>query len=73
MVSFTQAKHVISSTIRDKSTGEALIGATVILLERPGIGATSNSYGFYSLTAPDGSYTMVISFADYTADTLKLT
>lgn len=69
---FSQQKHVVSGTIRDKTTGEALIGATVIFLERPGIGATSNSYGFYSLTAVEGNYTMVISFADYQPDTIKI-
>src|ERR1035438_7428677 len=72
MFCFAQGKHVVSGTIRDKATGEALIGATVIFLERPGIGATSNSYGFYSLTAPDGNYSMVISFADYQTDTVKI-
>jgi TonB-dependent receptor-like protein/carboxypeptidase-like protein len=72
VVCLSQAKHTVSGTIRDKSSGEALIGATVILLERPGIGASSNSYGFYSLTATDGNYNMVISFADYRADTVKI-
>ncbi|HXB45994.1 MAG TPA: TonB-dependent receptor [Puia sp.] len=69
---FSQTKHAVSGTIRDRATGEVLIGASVILLEKPGLGATSNAYGFYSLTAPEGNYTMVISFADYQADTITI-
>jgi hypothetical protein len=62
----------VSGTIIDKASGEVLIGATIFLLERPGSGAISNSYGFYSLTAPQGNYTLVISFAGYQTDTIRI-
>lgn len=72
LTALTQVRHTVSGTITDKASGEVLIGATVVLLERPGSGAISNSYGFYSLTAPQGNYTLVISFAGYQPDTIKI-
>ena len=72
LTALTQVRHTVSGTISDKASGEVLIGATVVLLERPGSGAISNSYGFYSLTAPQGNYTLVISFAGYQPDTIKI-
>jgi CarboxypepD_reg-like domain/TonB-dependent Receptor Plug Domain len=68
----SQEKHTVSGTITDKNTGEVLIGATAVLLENPSIGAISNSYGFYSLTAPAGNYTLVVSYSGYQPDTLKI-
>jgi hypothetical protein len=83
-----QAKYSISGTIRDTTSGEVLIGATVSVARgaadggaaggegaHPGqgtgavAGATTNAYGFYSVTAPEGKYRVVISFAGYGADT----
>src|SRR5665647_640488 len=72
LAGFSQSRHTVSGTITDKASGEILIGATAYLLERPGTGAISNSYGFYSLTAPQGNYTIVISFAGYRPDTMKI-
>ena len=67
-----QPRHTVNGTIRDKSSGELLIGATAALLERPGSGAISNAYGFYSLSAPAGEYHLVISFSGYRSDTIKI-
>lgn len=49
----------ISGTMKDASNGEDLIGATVIVKEKPGTGTTANTYGFYSLTLPKGEYTLL--------------
>src|SRR5882757_11590854 len=67
-----QQKYSVNGTIRDKQTGEVLIGATVNFLEVPRSGITSNSYGFYSITALPGNYTMIVSFTGYEPDTLKI-
>ena len=48
---FAQEKYTISGTLKDQANGETLLGAT-ILLKGTAIGATTNEYGFYSLTAP---------------------
>ncbi|MFC4231247.1 carboxypeptidase-like regulatory domain-containing protein [Parasediminibacterium paludis] len=65
-------KHTVNGTIRDKQTGETLIGANVKLTKLAGLGTVSNAYGFYSITAEEGSYTLVVSFAGYVNDTIAL-
>jgi hypothetical protein len=60
-----QQKHTISGTIKEKKSGEVLIGATVYLQQLPGAAAVSNSYGFYSITAPAGKYTLVVNFTGF--------
>ena len=67
-----QSRFTISGTIRDKTNGEALIGATVSLQEVPRSGIISNSYGFYSISAPAGKYTLVITFSGYEPDTFSI-
>jgi len=62
---FAQAKFTLSGSIRDKSSGEELIGASIQILELPGVGARSNEYGFYSITIPDGTYTIKSSYVGY--------
>ncbi len=59
-------KYTISGYIRDKSTGEAIIGANVY--DQASLqGTTSNSYGFYSLSLPQGEYVISNTFVGYTA------
>lgn len=58
----------ISGNLKDGATGEDLIGARVLVKEKPGVGAITNVYGFYSLTLPKGEYTLIyqsISFATF--------
>jgi hypothetical protein len=71
-ISEAQSRHTISGTIRDKNSGEGLIGASVLVLELPRTGALSNAYGFYSISVPDGSYTLIVSFTGYDPDTLHV-
>ncbi|MEO8961180.1 MAG: TonB-dependent receptor [Ginsengibacter sp.] len=70
--SFAQQKHTVSGTIKDQETGETLIGASIQLSGNTGIGVLSNSYGFYSISAPENQYTLIVSFAGYENDTLKI-
>jgi hypothetical protein len=58
-----QTKYAVSGIVRDAATGETLIGATVRLT--PAIGAVSNEYGFYSITAPAGTYTLAVRYIGY--------
>ncbi len=53
-------KHTISGTIRNKLTGESIIGATVKVVNKPEA-ITSNEYGFFSLTLSGGDYVLEIS------------
>ena len=52
---FSQQKYTISGFINDKQNGESLIGVNVLVKEKL-LGTTSNTYGFYSLTLPEGTY-----------------
>jgi len=61
-------EYSLSGVITDASNGETLIGAS-IYLEENSVGGTTNTYGFYSLTAEKGTYTLVISYIGY--DTKK--
>ncbi len=60
-----QNKFSISGSISDSDNGETLIGATVYLQEKPTLGAITNAYGFYSISAPEGNYKLVVSFIGY--------
>jgi CarboxypepD_reg-like domain/TonB dependent receptor/TonB-dependent Receptor Plug Domain len=67
-LSFTlsaQDKFTISGTLRDKASGEELIGATVMVKEIPNTGKSANEYGFYSITLPKGTYTLRANFVGY--------
>jgi hypothetical protein len=63
--SFAQKKHTVSGIIRDGATGEQLIGATVKIKELPQNGTATNSYGFYSISAYEGEYTLLFTYVGY--------
>jgi hypothetical protein len=63
--SFGQKRYTISGTIKDASTGETLIGASVRIKELSQSGTATNAYGFYSLSAPQGEYTLIFTYAGY--------
>ena len=54
----------ISGYIKDKSSGEVLIGSTIYVKEL-GVGAQANVYGFYSISLPPGSYTLEYRYVGY--------
>ncbi|WP_460190588.1 TonB-dependent receptor [Urechidicola sp. KH5] len=68
-VSFAQENYTISGTIKDASNGETIFGATVFL-EGTTLGEMTNEYGFFSVSAPAGTYSVIISFLGY-ADIIK--
>jgi hypothetical protein len=72
-VARAQTRFTVSGTVKEKKSGELMIGCTIYLLEIPKSGTISNSYGFYSISAPAGSYTMIASFAGYRQDTVQVT
>ena len=58
------AHHTLSGYLRDRATGEVLIGAYVFIREKQ-TGVMTNGYGFYSLTLPAGTYPVVFSYLGY--------
>ncbi len=61
---YAQEKYTINGTIKDVSNGEALIGVTVYVKEIKN-GATTNEYGFYSITLPKGNYTLDYTYVGF--------
>ena len=58
-------KFTISGNVRDASTGEDLIGATILAAPLQGVGTYSNEYGFFSLTLPASTYTLQVRYSGY--------
>ncbi len=61
---FSQVKYTLSGVISEASSNETLIGVTIAI---PALktGVTTNEYGFYSLTLPEGTYELQISYLGY--------
>jgi len=62
--SFAQEKFTLSGTVSDSKNNETLIGVN-IYIHTLKIGTTTNEYGFYSLSAPQGEYVVEISYVGY--------
>ncbi len=62
---FGQQKITISGLVKDKTTGEPLIGANVII-EQSGSGTSADAYGFYSITTKGvKKFTIKASYVGY--------
>ena len=60
-----QVQHTVSGYIKDARTGEQLIRASFRIKDLNNIGTIANDYGFYSLTLPDGTYTLLTNSVGY--------
>jgi len=67
-----QKKHTVSGYVTDAANGEQLIGVTVRLEGNSKISTTSNEYGFFSITAPDGNYQLLIGYVGYNIDSRSI-
>ena len=63
-ISAQEKSVTLSGYVKDGKSGEVLIGAT-IYVDSIGKGATTNLYGYYSLTIPEGTYTVRYSFIGF--------
>jgi hypothetical protein len=59
-----QKKITLSGYVKDARNGENLIGASIYLSDA-NMGTSSNIYGFYSLTVPEGKHKVQISYVGY--------
>jgi hypothetical protein len=71
-VCFGQSRYTISGTVSDNASGETLIGASIKLTGSASTGIITNSYGFYSINIPSGTYTIAVSFIGYKTITQNL-
>ncbi len=65
------SRFTLSGFVKDKSTGEAIIGANVYDVASYQ-GTTTNAYGFYSLSLPKGEYQITNSYMGYSSVRQKL-
>ncbi|SDE67189.1 TonB-dependent Receptor Plug Domain [Pricia antarctica] len=64
LLAFPQQKFTISGTVSEAASNETLIGVTVAVPELR-TGVTTNEYGFYSITLPEGEYQLQISYLGF--------
>ncbi|MEN8224100.1 MAG: TonB-dependent receptor [Bacteroidota bacterium] len=64
-------QYTISGYLKDRASGEVLIGAHVYDKDSY-TGTSTNAYGFYSLTLPAGVHSIVFSFLGYEASEINL-
>jgi hypothetical protein len=71
LTSYSQSsKYTISGYVKEKGSGELLIGVNIFLPDRTA-GTTTNTFGFYSLTLPaQDSLTLVVSYVGYRQEVL---
>jgi hypothetical protein len=63
--------HIISGTIRDSATREALVAATIRVVGSAR-GTISNAQGDYRLALAEGSYTLTFSYVGYKNDSIHI-
>jgi hypothetical protein len=57
-----QQKYTLSGYVRDSTTGETVIGASVTIASRT---VSTNQYGYYSITLEEGEYTLAVTHVSY--------
>jgi len=70
-VVLAQNRVTLSGYIKDSESGEALIGGTVFIKET-GKAVEANTYGFYSISMPVGTYTVLFSYVGYATVTQSI-
>jgi hypothetical protein len=65
-------KFTLSGEVRDSITGESIVGA-IVQIPSLQAGATTNLYGFYSLTVEKGTYEVVSQFVGYQKKNVTVT
>ncbi|RBP32672.1 TonB-dependent receptor-like protein [Oceanihabitans sediminis] len=69
-----QEKFTLSGTILEAASNETLISVNIIIPDLQ-TGTTTNEYGFYSITLPEGTYQIIISYIGFAdvVETIELT
>ncbi len=61
---YSQSKFTLSGTVTDAASGEKLMGATISVKEATG-SVISDNKGFYTMTLPQGTYTLAFSYLGF--------
>lgn len=63
-VVFAQTSYTVSGYVKEAKSGEVMVG-TALFLENTEYGIYTNDYGFFSLSAPQGEYVLIIENLGY--------
>jgi TonB dependent receptor/CarboxypepD_reg-like domain/TonB-dependent Receptor Plug Domain len=66
-----QNKFTFSGYIKDSLTGETMIGAT-LTVKGQSRGVSTNQYGFFSITLPEGEQSVICTFVGYLPRELRV-
>ena len=69
---FGQSKFSVSGYVKDANTGETLTGASVYVKTESNLGASTNTYGFYTLRLAPGDYTIVFAYLGFADQEKKI-
>ena len=70
--SFAQTIYTLSGYVKDIESGETLVAANVFNTAEATSGTTTNTYGFYSLSLPEGKYQITYSYLGYATQVLEI-
>ncbi|MBK8516390.1 MAG: SusC/RagA family TonB-linked outer membrane protein [Saprospiraceae bacterium] len=70
-IGMTFGQKTVTGKVTD-NTGEAVIGANVIVKEAPGVGTISDIDGMYSVTIPKGGITLVFSYTGFETKSIEI-
>src|SRR5690606_36023984 len=68
-----QETFTLSGYVKDKNSGETMIGASVVSVSDQSFAAVTNNYGFYSLTMPKDVYKVTVSYIGYESTSFEVT
>lgn len=71
LAGYSQEHFTVSGYVKDKNTGEVLIGASIYETSLYK-GTVTNGYGFYSLSLPAGKYTVIYSYLGYESGAFEI-
>lgn len=63
-INYSQNKFTLSGTITDQNTNETLIGV-IVSVKETNVVTTTNEYGYYVMTLPEGQYTLEVNSVGY--------
>ena len=70
-ISFSQKQYTLNGYIMNLNSNELLIGANIII-PKINTGAITNSYGFFSITLPEGNYKVQISSVGFRSQIIDI-
>jgi hypothetical protein len=65
-------RFTVSGNVRDAGDGEDLIGVSIAVVQAKSVGTATNSYGFYSISLPEGKYKLRFSYVGYAVKEIEV-